>query len=150
MGFRQSIDFILVLRKLWPVNLTRHFRQEDQNQPAKGRVYILAFSQSSHIQFYNKDITHDQPYYPNVINIHIYKLIKSKNIDNYTREQLWKYYRKKSWLICEKKTGGNLQEKKYFREKKMSKFTNEIFANLQENSISILQEILWRITVKEI
>lgn len=32
----------------------------------------------------------------------------------------------------------------------MSKFTNEIFANLQENSISILQEILWRITVKEI
>lgn len=77
-GFRHSVDFILVLRKLWPVDLTRHFRQEDQNQPAKGRVYILAFSQSSHIQFYNKDITHDQPYYPNVINIHIYKLIKSQ------------------------------------------------------------------------
>lgn len=57
---------------------------------------------------------------------------------------------KKSWLICEKKTGGNLQEKKIFREKKRSKFTNEIFANLQENCISILQEILWRITVKEI
>lgn len=57
---------------------------------------------------------------------------------------------KKVLANLREKTGGNLQDKKYYREKKLSKFTNELFANLLEKDISILQEILWRITVKEI